>query len=128
MAACAIAPNDKRLLARRVGGHLAGLYGKRRSYSPALIKAAMRRCEFPDAWDCWALSLFASRDDFVDHHTRIGEACDYASMHTDMLAAIGHSALGPAGVDASADAGSFDWFDALSAADPGGCDAPDHSV
>lgn len=85
MGACAIAPDDKRRLARAVGKHLVGTYGKRRAYPPAVIRATMRRLAFPDGWDCWALSLFASADDFASYHASSGEVCDYASMHAAML-------------------------------------------
>ena len=108
MATCAIAPHDKRLLAQRVGKRLVTLYGKRPSYSPPLVKAAMRRCDFPDVWDCWALSLFSSPGEFAAYHAATGEVCDFAGMHADMLSAIGaHVDLGSA-----ADILSVDWLDA----------------
>jgi hypothetical protein len=53
----------------------------------------MRRCEFPDVWDCWALSLFTSPNDFSAYHAMLGEACDYASMHADMLGALDSGSL-----------------------------------
>jgi len=107
----AITPQDKRLLARRVGCHLVSLYGKRESYPPQVVKASMRRCDFPDAWDCWALSLFSSPGDFNAFHDAIGEACDHASMHGDMLGVID--------VPATADFFSFDWLDSVSVFDAG---------
>ena len=110
MPVCALAPADKRQLARSVGKHLVATYGKRRAYSPTVIRATMRRLGFPDTWDCWALSLFASADDFDLFHAAIGEVCDYASMHAQMLSdAVGDS------VDV--DFFSFEWLgDACGAA------------
>jgi hypothetical protein len=93
MATCAIALNDKRTLARNVGKHLTARYGKRTHYSPTLVKVTMRRLNYPDVWDCWALSLFASRDDFAAYHASLGEVCDYASMNTDMLSAVDSGSL-----------------------------------
>jgi len=88
MDTCAIPLQDKRALAQKVGKHLTSLYGGRRTYSPQLVKAAMRRCDLPDVWDCWALSLFTSPEDFSTYHAALGEACDYASMHSEMLSAL----------------------------------------
>jgi hypothetical protein len=117
MATCAIPPKDKRLLARHVGKRLVSLYGKRQSYSPKIVKAAMRRCEFPDVWDCWALSLFSSASDFDSYHSAVGEACDYAAMHADMLSAVQ--------VDAAFDFSSLDWLDGTSLFDSASIDLPD---
>lgn len=107
----AITPKDKRLLAQRVGRHLVSVYGKRKSYPPQVVKASMRRCDFPDVWDCWALSLFSSPNDFNVFHDAIGEACDYASMHSDMRGVID--------IPATADFFSFDWLDGVSLFDAG---------
>jgi hypothetical protein len=93
MGTCAIPPQDKRALAQKVGKHLTTLYGKRRTYSPQLVKAAMRRCHLPEVWDCWALSLFTSPEDFSAYHASLGEACDYASMQADMLGVLDTGSL-----------------------------------
>jgi hypothetical protein len=93
MGICAIPPRDKRALAQKVGKQLTALHGKRPSYSPQLVKAAMRRCDFPDVWDCWALSLFSSSDDFSAYHAKLGEACDYGSMHAEMLGTLDSGSL-----------------------------------
>jgi len=85
MAVCGIALENKRALAQRVGRQLTKLHGKRKTYSPQLVKAAMRRSELPDVWDCWALSLFSSPEDFASYHANLGEICDYTSMHAEML-------------------------------------------
>ena len=85
---CGLAAIDKRLLGRKVGADLAKRHGSKPHYAVRDIKAAARRCNFPDAWDCWALSLYASPHDFADYHQRTGERCDYASMHESMVDAV----------------------------------------
>lgn len=89
----AIALTDKRTLARNVGKHLRARYGKRTHYSPTLVKVTMRRLNYPDGWDCWALSLFTSHDDFDAYHTALGEVCDYAAMNGSMLSAVDSGSL-----------------------------------
>ena len=93
MATCAIAIKDKRALARNVGKHLTARYGKRAHYSPTLVRTTMRRLDYPVGWDCWALSLFTSADDFNAYHTALGEACNYAAMNSEMLSAVDASTL-----------------------------------
>ena len=88
MTTCATAPSDKRAIAQNVGKYLVGLYGQRKSYAPALIKSGMRKQKYPQAWDCWALSLFASRADFDAYHAAIGEPCDFNAMRGAMLDAV----------------------------------------
>lgn len=93
MATCAIALKDKRSLARHVGKHLTARYGKRTHYSPTLVKVTMRRLNYPDAWDCWALSLFTDRNDFTAYHDSLGELCNYATMNSEMLNAVSSDSL-----------------------------------
>jgi hypothetical protein len=121
---CGIAAVDKRLLGRKVGADLAKRHGSKPYYAVQDIKAAARRCNFPDRWDCWALSLYASPHDFADYHLRTGERCDYASMHESMADAIavdaqtaGIAPLDPSHVVDAVDGGSSShgssWFDGL---------------
>ena len=121
MATQTIALKDRRTLARNVGKHLAARYGKRPNYSPTIVKATMRRLEYPDAWDCWALSLFTSQDDFASYHAALGEVCNYAAMHADMLNAVDSGSL--------LDFISGDWSvgDFLADSDSGTADFSDHS-
>lgn len=88
---CAIAAVDKRLLAKKVGDDLVQRHGRRPYHAVVDIKAAARRMRFPDAWDCWALSLYASPQDFADYHRQTGERCDYRSMHDSMAEALATS-------------------------------------
>jgi len=117
MATCAIPLKEKQVLVRKVGKHLITLRGKRRHYSPPLIKAAMRKCEFPNVWDCWALSLFASPRDFSSYHAAIGETCDCTAMHSEMLTTIHSGSL--------LDFLSMDWSDS-SLVDISPSDLTDH--
>ena len=103
MTACAIAPDDKRAVARNVGRSLLGLYGKRKSYAPALIKSAMRKQRYPATWDCWALSLFASQADFDAYHAALGESCSYPVMRGEMLQAISPAPAADFGNGSAAD-------------------------
>ncbi|HEU4664029.1 MAG TPA: hypothetical protein VFS55_08360 [Dokdonella sp.] len=121
---CAISAVDKRLLAKKVGDDLVKRHGRKPYHAVGDIKAAARRARFPDAWDCWALSLYASPQDFADYHRQTGERCDYRSMHdsmaeavaldgpvadaasTDLPALPGSTHDGPSSNDAS-------WFDGL---------------
>jgi hypothetical protein len=82
---CPLASADKRLLASRVGRELVERYGTTPHYSVASIKDAARKLGFPEAWDGWALSLYASPADFAAYHAQTGEDCDYAAMHAAML-------------------------------------------
>ena len=120
MATCTIALGDKRTVARKVGKQLTTLYGRRQHYSPQLVKAAMRRCDFPDLWDCWALSLFSSPSDFAAYHATLGEVCDYSTMHADMLSSIDTGSL--------LDFLSLDWSGGESFGDSSSFDLPDHHL
>jgi hypothetical protein len=124
MATCAMEPAARRVLARKVGTHLAALHGKRRHYSPQIVKAAVRRCGFGPACDCWAMSLFASAEDFGAYHAATGEACDYASMNAQMLDAIAPPHL-PDVPTFGAGATDVDPWTAL---DFGSIDLPDSSA
>jgi len=85
---CALPQVDKRLLAKKVGNDLVKKHGKKPHYSITEIKAAARRQNFPEGWDCWALSLYSSPQDFAEHHRRTGETCDYQAMHDSMAEAV----------------------------------------
>ncbi|MGN6520957.1 MAG: hypothetical protein ACTHK2_16190 [Dokdonella sp.] len=85
---CSIAVVDKRLLAMKIGNALAERHGRKRHHAVADIRAAARRMHFPEAWDCWALALYASAQDFAGYHLQTGERCDYHAMHDSMVAAL----------------------------------------
>ena len=88
MGICALPTADKQLVARRVGSDLVKKHGKRPYYTVEQVKASARQQNIPEAWDCWALSLYTSPNDFVDHHMTIGESCDYGVMHGKMVDAV----------------------------------------
>ena len=92
---CTLATPDKQLLARKVGSDLVRQHWKRRHYTVAEVRAAARRQNIPEAWDCWALSLYTSPNDFVDHHMATGENCDYQVMHAKMVDAVRADSLLP---------------------------------
>lgn len=106
MTACAIEPQDKRRLGRRVGRDLQRRYGRKSHYAPAEIRSSMRRLEYPYTWDCWALSLYASPFDFDAFHRARNEVCDYQGMHAAMASCLGESGSFWSGL---ADFFSFDW-------------------
>lgn len=121
---CALPEVDKRLLAKKVGSDLVRQHGKRSHYTVPEIKAAARRQKFPDTWDCWALSLYASAEDFGSYHLRTGEQCDYLAMRNSMSECVAtdlsladaipadHSDLVAAVLDWSP-SNSTSWFDNL---------------
>jgi hypothetical protein len=92
---CTLPVADKRHMARRVGQDLTLHHGKKRHYTPKEIRQSARRLNFPDIWDCWALSLYASAPDFADYHAGTGESCDYASMHAAMVEAVATDSVLP---------------------------------
>lgn len=102
---CVLAAVDKRFLARKVGDDLAKRHGRQAQYAVQDIKASVRRLNFPDAWDCWALSLYASPQDFVDYHVRTGEQCGHAAMRASMMEAVAADAhavsFDPSPIDAA---------------------------
>lgn len=83
-----LAPSDKRLLAKKVGNDLVKNHGKKRHYTVSEVKAASRRQNFPDTWDCWALSLYSDPLEFAAYHQRTGEKCNYDEMHNSMAEAV----------------------------------------
>src|ERR1044071_7143392 len=121
---CALPSVDKRLLAKKVGNDLVKQHGKKPYYTVKEVKESCRRQNFPEAWDCWGLSLYSSPQDFAEYHARTGERCDYQTMHNSMAESLatddnladavspGHSDL----VDAVHDwspSNDASWFDSL---------------
>jgi len=86
---------DKQQLAKRVGVDLVKHHGKKQHYSVAEIKSSARRLNFPDTWDCWALSMYCSPGDFDQYHRTIGEICDFSSMHHMMIDAVSQDSALP---------------------------------
>ncbi|MCI0362414.1 MAG: hypothetical protein L0219_00940, partial [Phycisphaerales bacterium] len=107
---CALPEADKRSLARKVGSGLVKEHGKKRHYTVQEVKAAARRQNFPEAWDCWALSLYASPSDFAEYHERTGEDCDYSSMHERMVEAVSTDAVLPDVVRHVTPSTESSWF------------------
>lgn len=95
---CAPAPPDKRAFGKAVGDELLQRHGKKRYYPLREIRAALRRRDLPLDLDCWAYAAYASPEDFRQHHLETGEVCDYATMKSEMFAAM-------------TDGASTSWFD-----------------
>jgi len=89
---CTVAPPDKKLYGKQVGEVLVRNYGKKRYYPAVEVKKASLGAGYPLDYSCWGLALFTSPEDFAAYHEAIGQACDYAAMKGDMLAALGDGA------------------------------------
>lgn len=110
---CALQPVDRQLLARKVGNDLAKRHGKKKHYAIPEIKAAARRSQFPDTWDCWALALYSSPGDFADYHAKTREVCDYGSMHHMMIEAVSSDASLPQAIHQMSPGSEGSWFSEL---------------
>lgn len=94
MNACKIIPLNRREIGTKVGDKLLKKHGKKRFYSRDQVKNALLDSGFPLDVDCWAYSLYTSRQDFDAYHQSIGEVCDYAAMRTEMVTALTESSPG----------------------------------
>ena len=92
MPMCAISPDDKRALAKQVGDDLLQHYGKKPYYTVDEVKASNKRTDVPLDVCCWSHAMFNTHSDFDAYHRSIGESCDYASMHSEMLGSISEAA------------------------------------
>jgi len=119
MAACELAPQDKKKFVGDVGGELVRKHGMRKYYEPSDIQAAAEACVYAADFHCWAYCIFASPNDFRALHEAAGEACNYATMRAEVLADlasgdsfassdVGLSWLEWPDIDLG---GLFDWFD-----------------
>jgi len=97
-APCAMAPQDKRRQAQRVGEYLIRHHGKRNFYSVQQVRDANQRNRIDIDVACWSHALFNTHADFDKLHAATGEACDYVAMKAEMLQSV-----------ATGDAS--DWFD-----------------
>ncbi|HKE48849.1 MAG TPA: hypothetical protein VKB52_12355 [Rhodanobacteraceae bacterium] len=102
---------DKRKLGREVGRGLVQQFGRKAYYTRIEILRILRRIGFPDAWSCWAYSLYLSPADFAAHHAAIGEACDYSAMRETMVDAVAGSL--PDAFDASQSWLDWNGFDPI---------------
>lgn len=94
MPACAIAPADRRLQARKVGNDLVKNYGKKPFYTPLEVRNANRRQGIDIDVACWSHAMYNSREDFDAFHLAQGETCDYVGMKSEMLASVSNAAEG----------------------------------
>jgi hypothetical protein len=119
MAACDLAPQDKKKFVGDIGEELVQKHGKRKYYDPSDIQAAAEAGGYAADFHCWAYCVFASPDDFRALHEAAGEACNYAAMRAEVLgdlasgdsfasSDVGLSWLEWPDIDLG---GLFDWFD-----------------
>jgi hypothetical protein len=89
MATCHHAPRDRKNLIDRVGRELTRQYGKAANYTSDQVSQAARSACIPLDFHCWAMCVFMDERTFLEHHTAIGEACDYGAMRATMLESLG---------------------------------------
>ena len=120
MAACAMRPDDKKVMMDRVGKDLVARHGKQRYYQPAKIRESASRAGYDVDVHCWAMVMFSSPTDFRLMHEAAGEACDYVEMKAELLSDLAGGAGGFAFPDLGLSwlewpdidlSGMFDWFD-----------------
>jgi hypothetical protein len=104
---------DKQFMAKKVGAVLVKHHGKKPHYTASEVKLSARRLLFPETWDCWALSMFCSPGEFSEFHTRIGEVCDYSSMHQKMVDAVSSDSALPEVLHHVSAATESSWFSDL---------------
>ena len=85
---CHTPPKDKKAFAKRIGDDLVKHRGKKKFYSIAEVHSSLRRLNVAYDLDCWAFSLYSSRNDFDRHHRSLGEPCNYDAMRSDMIDAL----------------------------------------
>ena len=119
MAACELAPKDKKAFVGEVGQELVRKHGKQKFYRPSDVATAAENCGYAVDVHCWAYCIFTSPSDFASLHEAAGEACDYAAMRAEVLTDLagggtfswldlGSSWLEWPDIDLG---GLFDWFD-----------------
>src|SRR5689334_13756455 len=118
MKACKTAPPDRRDFGKRVGDNLLKRHGKKRFYTIDQVRDSVVASQFPLDWDCWAFSLFTSRQDFDSYHRAMGKVCDYSAMRGEMIGALTDTSFSLFDLDLSwlewpdIDlSGIFDFFD-----------------
>lgn len=87
---CNPAPIDKKEYITDIAKILVEENGKKKYYEPEEVKKAHRKSKWYDGLDfsCWGMSTFSSHSDFDEYHEKIGEACDYVEMKTEMLSGL----------------------------------------
>ena len=98
MAACHLAPADKKALIGAVGEELVRKHGKRKYYEPAQVRTAAESRGYSVDVHCWAYCIFTTPEDFRSIHDAVGEVCDYAAMKAEVLSDL-------------ASGGTFSWLD-----------------
>lgn len=92
---CAPSPESRRDQAQSVGKELVRRHGRQKYYAPWQVRDAHVRMHIPLDFVCWSHALFTTRAEFDEHHTSLGEACDYGTMRSQMLGSISSSSHEP---------------------------------
>jgi hypothetical protein len=101
MAACELAPQDKKAFVDAVGKELVRKHGKQKYYRPADVADAANASGFLADVHCWAYCIFTSPSDFASLHEGTSEACNYLAMRGEVLSEL-------------ASGGTFSWLDTSS--------------
>lgn len=83
-----LSDTEKAQIAKVVGDDLLQHHGQKKFYSQREIEKANRRHDLPIDVHCWLYCLYMDHNSFDAYHKEIGEACDYSSMKSSMVAAI----------------------------------------
>ncbi len=94
MTACNKKPIDMKSQIIAVGRDLVNHYGKKKFYSTIEVKEANKRQGINVDFACWSHSVFNSHLDFDQHHSAMGETCDYIAMKTEAVESISTSMPG----------------------------------
>ena len=73
-----------RTYSTHLGQELQKRYGVRQKYAPAQIKATIKSSGLSSDRDCYAIAMYADRDDFIAYHRSIGENCNYDKMRGEI--------------------------------------------
>lgn len=100
--ACNAVPmHIKQAYAERLPPVLARKHGRKKHYTRTEILESINEVGLSMDYSCWAMAMFEAPEAFESFHRAAGEACEYASMHSEMLSLI---------PSASSEAWwSFDW-------------------
>jgi hypothetical protein len=69
---------------KNVSPQLREHYGHHKQYTPKQVKQTISDLGYSSAYDCYALAMYCSHDDFTEYHMNIGESCDYDLMRGEI--------------------------------------------
>ena len=71
---------------RRLPGQLRRDYGPADRYTPAQIRASVRRARLDETHSCYAVALYSEPGAFAADHAARGAICDYEAMRAEVSA------------------------------------------